>query len=157
MFECKAELDDLMKSLSNLAILCSWNHRIIDTWRLEKTSWDHLIWPSTHLHRSSVVNPQEWWFHHLYGQPVPMSHHAFGHETSPYIQPEPPLTQLEAITSCRDTATWEKKLILNLTTATLYDNLSGKELLKVRVICSKYMRKRRPIPRPGWPTVGNVL
>ena len=51
----------------------------------------HIYTPSEHL--------QGWWSHHLPGQPVPMLDHSFSKEIFPNIQPKPPLTQLEAISS----------------------------------------------------------
>ena len=41
-----------------------------------------------------------WRLHHLSGQPVPVPDHSFSEEILPNIQPKPPLTQLEAASSC---------------------------------------------------------
>jgi len=45
------------------------------------------------------------------GQTVPIyHHHSFGEEIFPNIQPELPLAQPEAISSCAVAVTWEKRL-----------------------------------------------
>ena len=44
---------------------------------------------------------QGWWLHHFPGQPVPAPDHSFSKEIFPNIQSKPPLTQLEAILSCK--------------------------------------------------------
>ena len=51
--------------------------------------------PTNHVpqcHISTVMGHlQEWWLHHLPGQPVPVPHHSFWEEIFPNIQPEAPL------------------------------------------------------------------
>lgn len=49
---------------------------------------------------------------HLIGQPVSVPDNSFGEEVFTIIQPESPITQLEAIPSQPIAVTWEKKPIL---------------------------------------------
>jgi len=75
---------------------------IIESLRLEKTSKNkspqHHHVPKYHIYRG--FEPlQGWGFHHIPGQPGPTPDHSFSQEIFPNIQSEPPLTQLEVISS----------------------------------------------------------
>ena len=81
---------------------------------LEKTSKVTQSNPNSPHHVLSATSP--WFLHsrdsdpnHFPGQPVPVSHHPFREEIVPNIQPEHPLVQLKAITSCPIAVTWEKR------------------------------------------------
>ena len=62
----------------------------------------------SHIHMT-LEHIQGRWLHHLPGQPVPLPHRSYWEEILPNIQPEPHLMQLNTITSCPITVTWEKR------------------------------------------------
>ena len=82
---------------------------ITESLRLERTS---KITKSNHppprllnhvpkCHVYTVFEPlQGWGAHHCPGQPGPVLHNSFGEEIFPDIRSEPPLVQLEAVSSC---------------------------------------------------------
>ena len=51
---------------------------------------------------------QGWWLYNPPGQPVPLQHRSFWEDIFRNIQPEHPLVQLKAITSCPSIDSWEK-------------------------------------------------
>jgi len=85
---------------SHLPAMCKKNYRIIESPRLEKTSKiiqsNHA--PTTNIsllnhvpqcHISTALNHlQEWWPHHLPGQPMSKADCSFGEEIVPNTQPE---------------------------------------------------------------------
>ena len=85
--------------------------RITESLRLEKTSQaiksNHdpnttmPAKPCPQVPHLQVFEPlQGWGLHHCPGQPAPMPDNSFSKEIFANLQPEPPLTQLEAIASC---------------------------------------------------------
>ncbi|KAK4830578.1 hypothetical protein QYF61_011756 [Mycteria americana] len=85
------------------------NHRITESYRLEKTWIESNHKPNTtkttttpchHLIQMSFKYLQGWQLNHFPGQPVPMLDNPFSEVKFPNIQSKPPLVQLEAISSC---------------------------------------------------------
>lgn len=101
-------------------LFVTWNHRIIELLRLEKTS--KIIQFKRQPITTVPTNRVPWccistflehlqgrWLNHLTGKPIPMYHHPFREEIFPNIQSELPLLQLKATTSHPIAVTWEKR------------------------------------------------
>jgi len=83
-------------------------HRIIETFRLEKTS--KFIESNRKPNTAKMPTPncvpkrhiytfQGWWLHHFPGQPVPVLYNPFREDIFPNIKSTPPLVQVEAVSS----------------------------------------------------------